>query len=114
MAAITSIDAGQADAFTANEQTLSADDTITINASKKQLLLLRNPTGGTLTATIDGDGGTSVIVPGLGSVSVAAGKAIAVPTLETRAVVLNTISAYTKGVVHITGASGMKVSLFNL
>lgn len=114
MAAITSINAAQAGAFAAPISTLSADDTITFDAGKKQLLVLTNTTGGALTATIDGDGGTTVQVPGLGSVSVAAGLAIAVPAGESRAVVLGTISAYCKGVVHITGAATLKAQLFNL
>jgi hypothetical protein len=114
MAAITSIDAGQVGAFAAAEATLSADDTITFNAAKKQLLLLRNPTGGAITATIDGDGGTTVTVPGLGAVDVSAGKAIAVGAGLSVAVVLGTISAYCKGNVHITGGTGLKATLFNI
>ena len=114
MAATTAMDAGQAGAFAAAESTLSVDDTITVTAAKKQLLLLRNPTGGSLTATIDGDGGTTVTVPGLGSVDVSAGKAIVVGAGLSVAVVLGTISAYCKGNVHITGASGMKATLFNI
>jgi len=114
MAAITSIDAGQSGAFAANEQTLSADDTITVKASKKQLMLLRNPTGGSLTATVDGDGGTTVTVPGLGPVDVSAGKAIVVGAGLSVAVVLSTISAYTKGNVHVTGGTGLKISIFDI
>lgn len=114
MAAITSINAAQLGAFAAAITTLSADDTITFDPTKKQLLVLTNTTAGSLTCTIDGDGGTTVAVPGLGNVSVAAGLAIAVPAGESRAVVLNTVSAYCKGVVHLTGAATLKAQLFNL
>lgn len=115
MAAIASINAAVAGAFTAAISTLSADDTITFKASaKKQLLVLTNTTGGALTATIDGDGGTTVAVPGIGNVSVSSGLAIAVPAGESRAVVLNTIKHYLKGVVHITGAATLKAQLFDL
>jgi hypothetical protein len=114
MAAITAIDATQKGAFTANHSTLSADDTITFEAAKKQLLVLRNTTGGSLTCTIDGDGGTTVQVDGIGSVSVSAGLAIAVPAGESRAVVLSTVKHYCQGVVHLTGASTLTVQLFNL
>lgn len=113
MAAIASI-APSAGAFTANESTLGSSDTITFNAKKLQLLVLRNPTGGSLTATIDGDGGSTVSVPGIGSVSVASGLGITVPAGESRAVLLSSISAYCQGVVTITGASGMKLSLFDI
>lgn len=114
MAAIASINAAQAGAFAAAITTLSADDTITFNANKKQLLVLRNTTGGSLTATIDGDGGTTVAVPGLGNVSVAGGLAIVVAAGASVAVVLSTIKHYCQGVVHITGAATMTAQLFDL
>ena len=113
MAAITATAVANG-SFTVTESTLTADDTIPFNTGKKQLLVLRNDTGGALTATIDGAAGTSVTVPGLGSVSVAAGYAIAVPAAERRAVVLSSISAYCQGVVHVTGGTGLKAQLFNL
>lgn len=114
MAAIASINAAQAGAFAAAITTLSADDTITFNANKKQLLVLRNTTGGSLTATIDGDGGTTVAVPGLGNVSVAGGLAIVVAAGASVAVVLSTIKHYCQGVVHITGAATLTAQLFDL
>jgi hypothetical protein len=113
MAAIASI-APAAGSFVANEVTLNASDTITFNSTKQQLLVLRNPTGGSLTATIDGADGTTVTPPGLGTVSVAAGYAIAVPAGESRAVVLGSISAYCQGVVAVTGGAGLKATLFDL
>jgi hypothetical protein len=113
MAAITSINAAQVGAFAAAIATLTSDDTITFNSQKKQLLVLTNNTGGALTATLDGDGGTTVQVPGLGSVSVASGLAIAVPAGESRAVVLATVKHYCKGVVHLLGGTGLKAQLFD-
>lgn len=114
MAAIASINAAQLGAFAAAITTLSADDTITIDAGKKQLLVLTNTTGGALTCTVDGADGTTVNFPGAPGVSVAAGYAIAVPAGESRAVVLSTISAYCQGVVHLLGAATLKAQLFNL
>lgn len=114
MAAITSIDASQKGAFAAAVTTLSADDTITINASKRQLLVLRNTTGGSLTCTIDGDGGTTVQVEGIGSVSVASGLAIVVAAGTSQAVVLSTVRHYCQGVVHLTGAATLTAQLFDL
>lgn len=114
MAAITSIDAAQIGSFAAAITTLSADDTITFNASKKQLLVLRNTTGGSLTATIDGSTGTTMNFPGAPGVSVAAGYAIVVGAGLSVAVVLSTVSAYCQGVVHITGAATLTAQLFDI
>ena len=114
MAAIASINAAQLGAFAAAISTLSADDTITIDAGKKLLAVFTNTTGGSLTATIDGADGTTANFPGAPGISVAAGYAVVVPAGESRAVLLSSISAYLKGVVHITGAATLKLQLFNL
>ncbi|URI08780.1 hypothetical protein MW290_24700 [Aquincola tertiaricarbonis] len=114
MAAITSINAGQLGSFAAAISTLSADDTITIAPGKKQLLVLRNTTGSSLTVTVDGSAGTTVNFPGAPGVSVAGGYAIAVGAGLSVAVLLNTISAYCQGVVHLTGANGLTAQLFDL
>lgn len=114
MAAINSTNGTQVGAFAVTEQTLTSSDTMTFAPAQKQLLVLRNDTGGALTATIDGDAGTTVAVDGLGSVSVAAGLAIAVPAGQVRAVVLATIRHYLAGNVAVTGGAGLKAQLFNL
>jgi len=114
MAAIASINATQSGEFVAAITTLSADDTITFNANKKQLLVLRNTTAGSLTVTIDGAAGTTVTVPGLGNVSVAAGLPIVLAAGVSKAVVLSTVSAYCSGVVHLTGGPLVTAQLFDL
>jgi len=114
MAAITSIDASQLGSFAAAITTLSADDTITFNSGKKQLLVLRNTTGGSLTVTVDGSAGTTINFPGAPGISVAAGYAIVVGAGLSVAVVLSTISAYCQGVVHLTGASTLTAQLFDI
>lgn len=114
MAAIASIDGQQVGPFAAPITTLSADDTITFNNKKKQLLVLTNTTGGSLTATIDGSTGTTVNAPGIGAVDISAGKAIIVGAGLSVCVVLSTISAYCQGIVHITGAATLKAQLFDL
>lgn len=67
-------------------------------------LILRNDTGAGVTGNIDGDGGTTVPVAGVGSVdvssgystgSIAAGDAVAIP--------LDTIAAYLNGDIAVTG-----------
>lgn len=114
MAALTQTDGRVIGAFAVTEQTLTASDTLTFTPARKQLLVLRNDTAGSLTATIDGADGTTVSVPGVGSVSVASGLAIAVPANSVRAVVLSTISAYLQGVVAVTGGAGIKAQLVDL
>ena len=97
---------------TLTETTLTASDTLTYKASSKMVLSLRNPTAGALTPVIDGDGGTTVPVAGIGSVdvsggysvgSIAAGAAVAIP--------LDTISKFLNGVVTVTGGSGLVATL---
>lgn len=115
MAAIPSIDARQAGAFVAAISTLSSDDTITFDPKKKQLAVFRNPTGGALTATIDGSTGTTVTVPGLGApVTVSGGYAVALTAGQSKAVVLSSVSYYCQGVVHITGGAGIELQIFDL
>jgi hypothetical protein len=115
MAAITSVSAsGVIGAFACNEQTLSSSDTITIAPASKQLMVVRNATGSPVNLLVDGDGGTSVSIKGLGAVSVSGGLTIAIPAGESRAVVLSTISYYTQGVVTLSGASGARIQIFNL
>jgi hypothetical protein len=113
MAALTAIDATQKGAFLAAFATLSADDTFTFDPTKKQLLVLNNTTGGDLTATIDGTGGSTVPVDGIGSVDVSAGLAITVAAGACKAVVLSTIKYYCQGVAHITGAATLKAQIYN-
>lgn len=115
MAAIASIEtAGLLGPIASAITTLSASDTITYKAGRKQLLVLRNTTGGLLTVTIDGADGTTVSVPGIGSVSVAAGLAVPVAAGLSVAIVLSTISSYLQGVVTLSGASTLTAQLFDL
>jgi len=94
---------------------LTATDTLVYLPNKVQILLLENTTGGALSLTIDGDASTTVNVPSVGAINVAAGKTIAVPaTTGTKAITLSTISAYLQGVVTLSGAVGLKVRLIEL
>ncbi len=114
MAAIASINAAQVGAVDAALTTLGASDTITYTPSRKQLLVLRNPTGGTLNLLIDGADGTTVPVDGIGSVAVSSGLTVAVPAGESKCITLSTIRHYLQGVVTLSGASGMIAQLFDL
>lgn len=115
MAAITPINAtGAVGAFAAAAVTLTASDTLTVKPGKLQLLMLRNGTAGALTVVIDGDGGTSVTVPGIGSVAVSGGYSIALAAGESKAVILSSISAFTQGTVAVTGGTGASAQLIEI
>lgn len=116
MAAITAIQAGNlTDFIDAPETTLTASDTITFNSTKVQILLVTNTTAGALSLKIDGDGGTTINVAGVGAIDVTAGKTISIPaTTGSKLITLSTISAYCQGVVTLSGAAGAKVRLIEL
>ncbi len=115
MAAISSIVAsGVIGAFSSTESTLTSSDTITVAPAKLQLLSLRNATAGALTVVIDGADGTTVSIPGYGTVSVASGYSISLAAGEQKAVILSTISMFLQGVVTITGGTGAKIQIFDI
>lgn len=90
--------------------TLGSSDTFTY--TKGDILILENATAGALTPLIDGADGTTVAVPGLGNVSVAAGLTLtSIGAGVTVAIPLDTISAYCQGNVTVTGGSGIKARL---
>lgn len=93
-----------------NVTTLTASDTFTYVPGS--VLILNNGTAGALTPNIDGDGGTTVPVRGVGSVdvssgyttsSIAAGDSVAIP--------LDTIAEYLEGTIAVTGGSGIEAQL---
>lgn len=94
------------------ETTLGASDTLVYKP--KAILELRNPTGGALVPNIKGAGGTTVSVPGLGSVSVTSGYTLpSIAAGATVAVPLDSISEYLKGVVTVTLGTGLVARLIN-
>jgi hypothetical protein len=113
MAVIAATSARQHGPFTIAETTLGASDTFTRDERFTQFLVLRNPTGGSLSLLIDGDGGGNVNAPGLGVVNVGSGITITVAAGATRWVNLATIEQYLQGTIALTGASGMVAALIN-
>ncbi|HEX4918052.1 MAG TPA: hypothetical protein VFV43_09170 [Limnobacter sp.] len=99
-------------ARTVTRTTLTASDTFTYNADRNPVLELDNITAGALTVTIDGADGTTVPVAGVGQVSVAAGFSTGSIAAGAKvAIPLNSISAYLRGVIAVTGGSGISASL---
>ena len=94
------------------QTTLGASDTFTYLPGRGQVLTLRNASGGALTPNIDGAGGTTVPVAGLVPVNVAAGLTLAsIANGAVVAIPLDTISAYLKGVIAVTGGDDMVATL---
>jgi hypothetical protein len=95
------------------ETTLNGStDSFVYNADKNPILVLRNATAGALTPSIDGNGGTTVPVAGIGNVdvstgyatgSIAAGAVVAIP--------LVTIKEFLRGTIAITGGTGLVATL---
>ena len=115
MAVIAQTDTrAQIGAFALTPTVLGASDTLPYDGKKRQALILLNTTAGSLTATLDGADGTTVMIDGLGNPSVAAGLAIAVPAGELRMVILPTIRYYLQGPVTVAGAAGLKAVVIDL
>lgn len=90
----------------------TSGDTLTYVPGANQELLLFNTDTISRVVTIDGAGGTTIAVPGAGTLtaSVAAGLAVTI-TAGTYAVVrLDTVPAYCNGVVAITADVAAKVA----
>ena len=105
----TAVAAGR---VTVTETTLTASDTFTYVANGRQLLVLRNGTGGSLTVNIDGADATTVSVRGVGAVDVSGGYSTGVITTGTTAVIqLDSIKEYLAGVIAVTGGTGISASL---
>ena len=89
-------------------------DTFTYVSSARPILVLFNDTGGSLSPVIDGDGATSVQVPTVGSVDVSGGYAVgSIAAGESKAIPLDTISAYLSGTIAITTGTGLVASLLH-
>lgn len=92
--------------------TLGASDTFVFKSGRNQVLVLDNVTAGALTPNIDGDGSTTVSVSGAPALDVSGGYTTASIAAGAKAVIpLDSISAYLKGTITITGGDGIEASL---
>lgn len=92
--------------------TLTASDTFTYKPGTRQVLELDNITAGALTVNIDGAGGTTVPVAGIGSVDVSAGYSTgAIAAGAKVAIPLDSISAYLQGTIAMTGGTDIRAAL---
>jgi hypothetical protein len=91
---------------------MTASDTFTYNTSARAVLILDNVTAGALTVVIDGNGGTTVAVAGIGNVDVSAGFSTgSIAAAACVAIPLDAISAYCQGTITVTGGTGIKATL---
>lgn len=92
--------------------TLGASDTFVYSSSKNPILILNNVTGGALTPNIDGDGGTTVPVRGIGAVDVTGGYDVpSIAAGDSAAIPLNTIGEYLQGTIDITAGVGIEAQI---
>ena len=97
---------------TLTETTLNGTDSFVYNAAANPILTLRNATGGALTPVIDGAGGTTVAVSGIGDVTVSGGYSVGSIAASAHVVIpLASISAYLQGTIAITGGTGLVATL---
>lgn len=90
--------------FAVAATTLTGADTLVYKSAVRQVLYLSNSTAGSVTVTIDGDGGTTVTPPGQGgTIDVSAGYAIAIAAGTVQAVALLNIRNFLQGVVNVSG-----------
>jgi hypothetical protein len=95
------------------ETTLNGTDSFTYNADRRAVLTLRNATAGALTPVIDGNGGTTVGVAGLGNVDVSAGySAGSIAAAAVVSIPLDTIKEFLRGTIAITGGTGLVATLY--
>ena len=110
MPAITATSMGGPGPRVLTETTLNGTDSLTYEPG--DILLLRNPTGGSLTPTIDGADGTTWPAAGIGNVTISAGLSFgAIAAGAARAVPLDSIRAYLQGVIAITGGTGLVAAI---
>ena len=112
MANITKTTIQGTGAKSVNLTTLGASDTLTYTKGVNATLLLINNSGGALTPNIDGDESTTIPVQGYGTVDVSAGYDVpSIADGDATAIELETIEAYLKGTITVTGGSGITAAL---
>lgn len=94
--------------------TIGASDTFNYTAGTGQILILRNPTGGTLTPVIDGGFGTIYPIEGIGGRSVSGGlPSLSITAGQVKIVPLDTVKAYLQGTITITSGTGLQAILIS-
>lgn len=113
MATIAVTDMTGAGVATITYTTATASDTFTYQSGRRQILIIKNDSGGPLTPNIDGDGATTKAVAGIGGTvdltggydfaSIADGASVAID--------LDEIRDYLSGTIAMTGADGAEIAI---
>lgn len=89
-----------------------ASDTFEYKNSRGQVLIIENPTAGSLSPVITGADATTVQVNGVGAVDVSTGYSVgSIAAGATVAIPVDSISAYLKGVISIATGTGLECQL---
>lgn len=92
--------------------TLGASDTFEYTPNVNASLVLNNVTAGALTPLIVGDAATTTPCEGVGNIDVSTGfQLTSVGVGLTVAIPLDSIGAYLKGVITLTGGDGIEAQL---
>lgn len=113
MATITATDMTGAGDNAITTTTLDGlSDSFTYNPGKRPVLILTNDTGAAITPTIDGDGASTVDVPGTDGFDISAGFALSeIGVGASVAINLRSIGRYLAGDIAITAGSGLDAQL---
>lgn len=113
MPAITATDMTAVGAVDVTITTLDGStDTLTYNPGKAPVLVLNNVTAGSLSPVIDGDGATTHVCAGVGTVDVSGGFAVgSIAAGDSVAIRLKSVEAYLKGTIDITSGTGIEAQL---
>lgn len=110
MATITATSLSGSGSRAVTVTTLGASDTFVYVPGS--ILVLNNVTAGALTPNIDGDGGSTVPVRGVGSVDVSGGYDVpSIGAGSSAAIPLDTIAKYLQGTIAVTGGDGIEAQL---
>jgi hypothetical protein len=113
MAVIVSTQVTNSAPYNATRTTLSASDTMTYVGNGQEIHLY-NTTASIVTVTFVGSTATTISPVGYGgTISVAAGKAVAVPASGHTVVPLDSIAAFLAGTITVTGGVGVVAMLLN-
>lgn len=104
MANIIKTSVGGAGTRPVTEIVLTATNDLTYEPGAGHVLILRNPTAASIDCVLRGADSTTENFPGAPFISVAGGYSTTVPAGAVRAIPLDTVAAYLKGQVTVTGA----------
>ncbi len=115
MAIITPTNVNTISEVDLTKTTLGASDTFAYTNGVTKYLILDNVTAGALTPNIDGDGGTTAYLSGVGSVDISGGYTFgSIAAGETKIIDLDQIKSYLQGTITVTGGTGIEAAIIEV